>query len=151
MPLGFQVSLVVKNPPTSAGDMWDAGLIPGLGKSPGERHGNPPQYSCLEIPHRQKSLADYSPWGHGVRHDWSNLAATAVLPLKCYSTFKKELNKYRSFMVSTGKESYWRGICTTWACLQNLLFHWGLNNFCGYPQGIMIPLHRAHTMLPCTA
>ena len=24
------------------------GLIPGLGRSPGEGHGNPPQYSCLE-------------------------------------------------------------------------------------------------------
>ena len=28
----------------------DLGLIPGLGRSPGERHGNPLQYSCLENP-----------------------------------------------------------------------------------------------------
>ena len=28
----------------------DAGLIPGLGKSPGGGHGNPLQYSCLENP-----------------------------------------------------------------------------------------------------
>ena len=26
----------------------DAGLIPGLGRSPGEGNGNPLQYSCLE-------------------------------------------------------------------------------------------------------
>ena len=26
----------------------DQGLIPGLGRSPGEGNGNPPQYSCLE-------------------------------------------------------------------------------------------------------
>ena len=26
------------------------GLIPGLGRSPGEGHGNPLQYSCLETP-----------------------------------------------------------------------------------------------------
>ena len=26
------------------------GLIPGLGRSPGEGHGNPLQYSCLENP-----------------------------------------------------------------------------------------------------
>ena len=28
----------------------DSGLIPGLGRSPGEGHGNPLQYSCLENP-----------------------------------------------------------------------------------------------------
>ena len=35
---------VVKNLPANAGDV---GLIPGLGRSPGERNGNPLQYSCL--------------------------------------------------------------------------------------------------------
>ena len=43
-----QVALVVKNPPTNAGDIRDAGLIPALGRSPGEGNGNRPQYSCLE-------------------------------------------------------------------------------------------------------
>ena len=38
-------------------------LIPGLGKSPGRGHGNQLQYSCLENPHGQRSLAGYSPWG----------------------------------------------------------------------------------------
>ena len=28
----------------------DAGMIPGLGRFPGERNGNPLQYSCLENP-----------------------------------------------------------------------------------------------------
>ena len=45
-----QVALVVKNQPANAGDMRDAGLISGLGRSPGEEHGNPLQYSCLENP-----------------------------------------------------------------------------------------------------
>ena len=36
---------MVKNPPANAGDM---GLIPGLGRSPGEGNGNPLQYSCLK-------------------------------------------------------------------------------------------------------
>ena len=45
-----QVALVVKNPPANAGDIRDAGLIPGLGRSPGGEHGNPLQYSCLENP-----------------------------------------------------------------------------------------------------
>ena len=42
----------------------DQGLIPDLGWSPGGGHGNPLQYSCLENPHGQRSLAGYSPWGH---------------------------------------------------------------------------------------
>ena len=34
----------------SAGDMGDAGLIPGSRRSPGEGNGNPLQYYCLENP-----------------------------------------------------------------------------------------------------
>ena len=45
-----QVALVVKNPPANAGDIRDAGSIPGSGRSPGEGHGNPFQYTCLENP-----------------------------------------------------------------------------------------------------
>ena len=44
----FQVALEVKNPHANAGDLRDKGSIPGLGRSPGESHGNPLQYSCLE-------------------------------------------------------------------------------------------------------
>ena len=44
------VVLVVQKLPADAGDIRDAGLIPGLGISPGEGHGNPLQYSCLEHP-----------------------------------------------------------------------------------------------------
>ena len=40
--------LVIKNPPASAGDARNAGLISGLGRSPGKGNGNPLQYSCLE-------------------------------------------------------------------------------------------------------
>ena len=45
-----QVALVVKNPSANAGDIRDLGLISGLGRSPGGRHGNPHHYSCLENP-----------------------------------------------------------------------------------------------------
>ena len=55
------MALLVKNPP--ANDIKDAGSIPGLGRSPGEGHGNPLQYSCLENLDGQRSLAGYSPWG----------------------------------------------------------------------------------------
>ena len=46
----------VKNLPASAGDTRDAVLIPGSGRSPGERNGNPLQYSCLG------NLRDRRPW-----------------------------------------------------------------------------------------
>ena len=39
------------------------GSIPGLGRSLGGGHGNPPQYSCWENPHGQRSLGGYNPWG----------------------------------------------------------------------------------------
>jgi len=41
---------VVKNPPAKAGDAGDIGLIPELGRSPGEGNGNPLQYSFLGNP-----------------------------------------------------------------------------------------------------
>ena len=42
---------MVKNPPANAGDMRDEGLIPWLGRSPGEGNGNPLlQCSCLKNP-----------------------------------------------------------------------------------------------------
>ena len=48
--LTFALALVVKNPPANAGELRDAGSIPGLGRSPGGENGNPLQYSCLESP-----------------------------------------------------------------------------------------------------
>ena len=41
---------MVKNLPANAGNVRDAGLIPGLGRSSGGWHSNPLQYSCLENP-----------------------------------------------------------------------------------------------------
>ena len=46
----FQVVLVVKTPPASAGDSGDKGLISGPGRPPGGGNGNPPHYACLENP-----------------------------------------------------------------------------------------------------
>ena len=41
---------MVKNPPANAGDIRDTGSIPRSGRSLGEGHSNPLQYSCLENP-----------------------------------------------------------------------------------------------------
>ena len=54
---------MVKNLPANAGDVKDAGSIPGSGRSPGGKKGNPLQYSCL------KNLMDKEAWHatvHGV-------------------------------------------------------------------------------------
>ena len=47
--ISSQVALVVKNLPANAGDIRDTGSIIGLGRWPGDGHGNPLQYSCLEM------------------------------------------------------------------------------------------------------
>ena len=38
---GFPGGSVVEDPPANAGDSRDTGLIPGLGRSPGEGNSNP--------------------------------------------------------------------------------------------------------------
>ena len=52
-----RASQVVKNLPASARDTGDVGSIPGSGRSPGGRHGNPLQYSYLENP-----METRAPW-----------------------------------------------------------------------------------------
>ena len=52
-----QVVLMVKNLAANSGDIRNTGSIPGLGRFPGEWHGNPLQYSCLE------NLMDRGAWG----------------------------------------------------------------------------------------
>ena len=62
------MALVVENLPASAGDIRDAGSIPGWGRSPGGGHGKPLQYSCLEKP------MDRGAWRaivHGVAKSWT--------------------------------------------------------------------------------
>ena len=48
----------------SACNAGDLGLITGLGRYREREYGTPLQYSGLENPHGQRSLAGYSPWGH---------------------------------------------------------------------------------------
>ena len=56
--LGFPGGSEGKESTCNAGDL---GLIPGLGRPSEGGHGKPLQDSCLENPHRQRSLAGYSP------------------------------------------------------------------------------------------
>ena len=62
---------MVNNLPADAGDVRDAGSIPGLGRFPGGGHGNPLQYSC----HGQRSLVANSmdSMVHRVAKSWIRL------------------------------------------------------------------------------
>ena len=79
-----QGALVVKNPPASAGDRRNSDLIPGSRGCLEGGHGNPLQYSCVENPHGQRSLAGYSPYGCKelamTEHSTEHLLEAAGLP-----------------------------------------------------------------------
>ena len=61
------MALVIKKLPANAEDMRDLSLIPGLGRSPIERNGNPTPVFLPGESHGQKSLAGYSPQCRRVR------------------------------------------------------------------------------------
>ena len=78
----------------NAGDIRDASLIPGSGRSPGEGHGNPLQYSCLEIPMDTGDWRLQSIASHGVGHDWRNEAPThaRTQQWECRCPFKTQIS-----------------------------------------------------------
>ena len=61
-----------KNLPANAGVIRDAGWIPGSERYPGEGHGNPLQYSCLENPRDGEPGRLQSMGSQRVRHDWGD-------------------------------------------------------------------------------
>ena len=66
--VGFPGGSDGKESPCNAGD---PGLIPGLGRSPGEENGNPLQYFCLE------NSVDRGTWWatvHGFTKSWTQLS-----------------------------------------------------------------------------
>ena len=71
----------------SAYNAGDPGLVPGLGRFPGEGNGYPLQYSCLGNLMDTRSLAGYSPWGHKkARHDGATFthSRTHLYPLSIH-------------------------------------------------------------------
>ena len=66
--LASQVVLVVKNSPAIAGDIREVDSILGSRRFPGERYGNPLQYSCLGNP------MDKEVWkaiDYGIKKSWT--------------------------------------------------------------------------------
>ena len=60
---------MVKNLPANAGDARDVGLIPGLGKSPGEGKGNQFQFFLPGKFYGQRGLVGYSMRSQKAGHD----------------------------------------------------------------------------------
>ena len=81
------VAQIVKTLPV----MWETCVQSlGVGRSPGGQHGNPLQYSCLENPHRQKSLVGYSPCGHKESDTTERLSGNRADKLTHWSTMKMQ-------------------------------------------------------------
>ena len=57
----FRVALVVKNQPANAGDIRDAGSVPGSERSPGGEHDIPVPVFLSGESQEHRSLAGYSP------------------------------------------------------------------------------------------
>ena len=78
----FPGSSVVKNPPANT---RNSNSIPGLGRSPGEGRGNPPQQSCLENPMDREAW-----WAtvHGVTKELDTTKQQALIKRKNTRMFR---------------------------------------------------------------
>ena len=65
----FPGGLVVKNPPSNAGDSGDVGSIPMSGRSPGLGNGNLLQYFAWKNPQTEEPSRLQSLRSQRVRHD----------------------------------------------------------------------------------
>ena len=81
--MGFPGGSDVKESAYNAGDL---GSIAGLGRSPGGRHGNSLQYSCLENSHGWRSLVGYSPWGRKELDTTEQLSTHTSLKIEVFNT-----------------------------------------------------------------
>ena len=96
----------------SACNVEDLGLIPGLGRSPGEGKGCSLQYSGLE------NSMDYSPWGHRVRHDWGTFTSLSRGTWKDVGIVSKSMQLYHSslFLCCQMELSLWVCLCISSSC-----------------------------------
>ena len=116
----------------SACNAGDLGSIPGLERSPGEGHGNPLQYSCLENPHGQRSLAGSSvEWGRvghdsatkhstqgGMTNKWTAISCK-FLPIKA----GKSVEAFISMMYNQKETKVFSGLpdLSAWMNVQEML------------------------------
>ena len=95
--------LVVNSPPAKGGDTRDSSSISGLGKSPGEGHGNPLQYSRLENPMDRRA---WRPTPHRVAKSriWLKLLSTqAHIPYSSFLSVSLSHTHTHTSMMKTGR------------------------------------------------
>ena len=70
---------MVKNLPANAGDTWDTGSIPELGRSPGAGNYNPLQFLAWKIPWPQEPGGLWLIESQRVGHNWSDITCTQAI------------------------------------------------------------------------
>ena len=89
-------------------------LIPGSGRYPGGRHGNPLQYLCLEDTGWTEDPGE--PWSRGsqwVGHDWSHLAAAQSTRLQICLFWTFHIN--RIIILSKSSQPHKTAHCSQWS------------------------------------
>ena len=95
-----------KNPPANTGDAGEAGLVPGLRRSPGEGDLPPRPVFLPGKSHGQNSLVSYSPKDHKrLRHDLASKQQGSHCYLKALvSLLPLQSNSPYSSVLCTGRE-----------------------------------------------
>ena len=101
-----QAVLVVKNPPTNAGDIRDAGLVLGLERFPGGGPGNPLWYSCLE------DAMDRGAWPPTVHRVTKSRARLKQLTSHSRSSSSYRSSNRKSLIVWSTWPTLWRLVIT---------------------------------------
>ena len=78
--MGFEVALMVKNPPANEGEIRDTDSIPGSGKSLEKGMATHSSVLAWRVPGTGEPGGLPSMGSHRVRHDCSDLAAAAWTP-----------------------------------------------------------------------
>ena len=129
---GFPGGTVINNLPANARDARDSGSIPGLGRSPGGRNGNPLQNSYLE------NFMERGSWQatvHGVAKSQTQLSMHALYIN--YIIYNK-LYHVMSYYISWKHQDLWCPALEE-ACISRYKSHYGF-------WGSLIPYHWSWTL-----
>ena len=126
-----RVALVVKNWPVNARDVRDTGSIPGLGRFPGGRHGNPLQYSWLKNPMNRGA---WQATVHGVAKSQTQLKCLSMQQtsledrnsVSVFPILRKGLAGWQLIRRQPGSRSWGVFACNKWPHVQGSHGPWAL-------------------------